>query len=422
MHDDDKMKDYEDKMGDYDYKYSQVAVNYVPVSPALNEGTMCAGCAFFKGGECLAVEGRIEPTGWCNLYAPLPNMIAEETQIGERSFKLTGIFKRPDGFKQSLDDEQTAFKATGNGQWIGVFSNNFVDRENEIITGGAWDRYIARLKMGFVDMPKLVDMHLYPHTVHGYTEDIVHLGHMVVAVGRFTDDELGRKSETYYRKNKHLKFTMSHGFNYLPAARKQLEDGTVIYDDINTFEISVLPEGLALPVNPYTEFEVKELMNEEQRKYFEDKYGDEWVKKNLDPIIEKGKVVAESGVRFKSFADLTEQPQDADKTAADTTSVGDDMLEVLIEGQAETLKAVDITQKAVDKIIDDYNTQIKTLTDLVKQLQAQVNAVPKRVDESTSNIVIDAKADKETKARSEDTEYDPLFPGQFVPIRKGEQS
>jgi hypothetical protein len=357
-------------------KLTQAETNYVPLSAVKNKA--CANCRWFMNDGCFIIDSyEPEPviaTGYCDRWEatpePAPDPIDELAEalteaIGQSgdmvASTLVSVLPTPPvadmskstakTFKQRLSDllkelrpksaiEKAAkqsffiFKdAAGQPHWHAIYTNNFEDREAEILTEKAHDKFIARLDMGLVPMPTLQAWHT-PGSDHGVATCIWRDGHMVHAVGDFMDNDLAKAAIPYYEKQaRHLK--MSHMFETPSWAF----DGKH-YEDYNTVEITTLPPDAA--ANPYTSFEELLSMKErsaEKTAYLEALFG----KDNLAKIdaasddINKGLEAAK--VTFKEFTDVTTPTATPAKTLDINTEKG------LAEAYGDlVLQVADLTQ------------------------------------------------------------------------------
>lgn len=320
-------------------KLTQAEVGYVPLSPSIKNAA-CANCRWFMNDGCFIVDSYdpqpIIATGWCNRHEDDP--VVEEAdpveELAEAIIELvpsmTYEMSKPPHktFKQRLQDllndlrpratpkaQQSFFifkDQNGKPHWHAIYTNNFVDRMDEILTESAHDKFIGRLDMGLVPMPTLQAWHT-PGSDHGVATCIWRDGHMVHAVGDFMDNDLAKEAIPYYEKNA-WRLKMSHAFTTPSWAF----DGTH-YEDYNTIEITTLPPGAE--ANPYTTFEELLSMKErspEKTKFLEDLFG----KDNLAKIdassedINKGLEAAR--VTYKEFTDVTTPTTKPPVTTSDT--------------------------------------------------------------------------------------------------------
>ena len=144
---------------------------------------------------------------------------------------------------------QSGFKTLNENEWIAWYSNNFEDKEHEIVSLAALKDSIEAANNGDYPMPELWFMHL-EGTRHGIAEKLFLIGHFAVAIGKFDseqDNEFVSIMKTWYDTQD--KVTVSQGFFYDP---KKKQKG--VYNWIRTREISSLPDGSE--ANSYTQFQI----------------------------------------------------------------------------------------------------------------------------------------------------------------------
>ncbi len=289
---------------------------------------------------------------------------------------------------KALDDSFTVFKgADGNWHWHAIFTNNFEDLEDEILTEKAHDKYIARLDAGLVPMPTLQRWHT-PGTEHGKATMLWRSGHFVHAVGDFDETPIAEKAIAFYQKNKG-KNKMSHGF----MSPEWAFDGKH-YDDYNTFEITTLPPFAA--ANPFTSFEeIKEMaMTDEKRRDLEAMFGKEFVTGLEAKDTAHGKELEEARVAYKDFAQvLPEKPTPKTETEKSLGVLYGELLEETTE-MLGVVKALAVAIKAKDTQIATVKSETETkftqLQDSIKELRTIVNAPPQRASQSDSTVNTDA--------------------------------
>lgn len=416
-------------------KYSQSEVKY-----GANEGTLnprsqaCSTCRWFHrlyedgqylGHDCQIVDSypsEILPTGWCDQWAKTPQteaavlqtiqpvVIVEdieveiempEMEVGMMAHTpgllerlqdaIKGVFKRP-------DEPFTAFKALGNGKWFAVFSNNFLDRDGEIITEKAWERYVARVQSGFVPMPELWLAHIRG-TKHGQAQWVGQAGHMIWAAGKFDETPVGRAAEKYYKSQQDI--TMSHAFMYPVWAKKRddLPDGVkAVYEDLSVFEITTLHPGEE--ANPFTDFKTLEELeampiSDSERARIKDVFGSE-----ADKVLAKaeaaekaGEVFREIGTAYKSYVDMTAPEESAEKGKVDL--IGGELLGAVLEAQgdvASALKGIEGFTKAVEKAASDKTAALERR---VKELEAlfESTKTARPASEADKTVVNDSSVD-----------------------------
>lgn len=250
-------KQWEIKVHSSDWQYRQNEVNYT-VTPDTGTGQVCANCRFFRRDSaypCAIVKDEPLPIvsgGWCNEWARVRErndfeMIMDSgagTDIGQDAVAAMSVYHT--GF------QVPTAKSTSDIQFIGWWTNNYIDKEREIIANDAIADYVAKANRGDVPMPELWHGHI-AGTRHGIARRLYHVGHFCIATGTFDDpdnNELVQPMKTWYAKMEAERkpVTMSHQFFYDPAQKR---DG--IYYHIEPFEISSLVRDIE--ANPYTFFQ-----------------------------------------------------------------------------------------------------------------------------------------------------------------------
>lgn len=290
----------------------------------------------------------------------------------------------------------------GRYYWHSRHSNNFIDREKEILPESSHIAYEARVDMGLVPPPELWSWHT-GGSRQGVAERVFYDNHIMNAVGVFDDTPEGETARKFYERNAG-KIELSHGFTFPKWA---LKDG--IYEEYNSFEISTLPIGAA--ANPYTTFEEINAMalSDEKRQWLESTLGKERTEKLLAENEKMGKAVEELGAKYKDFADVsaateTETPVEGETPATDEKPKFDtavfaqllsDMLEGqahivdVVEGQGKAIKSIQEANAAALKSVKDENVALKTELD---KLRAELALTPRRASEAKETLVTEADA------------------------------
>jgi len=356
---------------------SQQEVGYTPLSATIGQG--CANCRWHERGACAIIENYpvdIEPTGWCNRWESLTDAmqarltdeeVAEEVEAvpaPEVEPEAVGAAALPPDAPETPEDEEEdpdegegkgvfarlgkmltrallrkdsgliAFKSIGNNHWLGVFTNNFQDKEGEWFSERAIDAYIQRVDTGIVPPPELWLYHV-PGSRLGQAGMVGRVGHFVLAMGEYDNTGAAQRAKAYFMKPRR-KWRMSHGFTF---DEDEFRDG--VYHQFNTFEISVLPAEVA--ANPFTTFEdvtTMKMLDESKLRVLREVLQDE-----ADSVIASlegaSKALEESGINFKDFADANSSSETtAVKVAA--AAVADNIKSLLadtLEGQGEVLQA-----------------------------------------------------------------------------------
>lgn len=280
-------------------------------------------------------------------------------------------------------------------RWIATFSNNFKDRDGEIISEKAWDGYIDRVNSGLVPMPELWMGHI-EGTKHGQADMIFGVGNFVNAVGHFDTPEIGKQSADYARKHGN-KTALSHGFTFPTWALK-----AGIYDVVNVFEISILPPPLVAS-NPFTEFEVTDMkeITPDQQAAMALYFG----KDKADDFIEKRRAMSEdikaASVAFKDFADVPteETPSESPAPEVDAKKPIADLLEALLSDMGELVAAQSAQGKAFKAYQESNATALKSVKDEnvalkseLDKLRAEMALTPRRASEAKETQVDADKA------------------------------
>lgn len=432
-------------------KFTQEEVQYDGNGGALNPRSQaCSTCRWFEardengGVDCHIVDCYPMPitsNAWCNQWAampvyepePLEVVIVEappeapdegtmemstdgrKTTIMGRGLvdKLLNLFKG-----SSTDSEPLGFKDLGDGYYFAPFTNNFKDREGEILSASSHKRYVARVNAGLVPMPELWIHHI-PGTRHGKALYVGMTDHTVFAVGKYDQTPLGQYMQKVYQGLKPGTLAMSHGFKY-PLWAFQNN----VYNEYNSFEHSVLPPGRAS--NPYTPFMAvdseKELtampLSQEQKakiaSTFPGKVG-ETVLGIIGNIEQSEGTLKEIGVEFKDFAEIPTDPQ-KDKAADSTDPASIEAIKAMIpdlyEGQLDLIQLVTTMGKALTAMKGQLDETRKALaltpTPASRSLQTEVKEGKEKTD---------AEADLKKKSGGDSGEVDPAFPGMGIPRR-----
>lgn len=433
---------------------TQRETNYMTVSARLGAGEACASCRWYCDEECRLVEGypaTIEPTGVCDRFEAVPveeipdatllvegDVTVVEVSNEERAAKdgnertgekpatntpggILGAIKSFFGVGGS-EPGSSVFKALGNGIWFAAYTNNLLDLEGEILKEAAHDRYIARVDAKFIPLPQLWHVH-EPATKHGEATHVWRDGHVVIAVGKFDDTPAGRAAEKFYRSRKDGEIELSHGFQY-PKWAKSI-DG--VYEDYSTFEISTIYTKYGRAANPFTSFEEIETMalTEQKKQSIIEFFGKDEAARMFalsEKMATRAKALTDAGVAYKGdFVDLTDTVQKPTPQPEAVKAVMGDVLEgqdMVLTALEQTKAAFETVTKALEAQKAALATREKALDGKIAELQALIDAKPRRVDDGQGNVVTtDPDASKALEAAA-GVEYDPHYPGMQVPLKK----
>lgn len=257
--------------------------------------------------------------------------------------------------------------------WLGWYTNNFKDLEDEIISEYALKDYVDAVRAGEIPYPELWFSHILG-TKHGQASKLWHVGHFVIAGGTFDPEEsnpLVKSMKSWYAKQDLI--TMSHGFMYDPALKMN-----GVYYHLETYEISSLLSGSE--ANPFTKFEVKELMtqktvSEAQRLLLEQELGKDFA----DAVVARAETLGdELRNRGQSFKSLPSQ--DSEGLSIALYAVTKELASVLKASQeAEKNKTGDIDNRltAVETSIGDLGDKVLRMTQAFKDLTKKQPAASK---------------------------------------------
>lgn len=389
----------------------QAGVSYVTVSAT--PGQACANCRWFQSfGDQWTQHPRchlvtdypeaIEPTGRCDRWeegtfnpaqmTPMPVVIVEpetmesEAAVGKQQRTLMErlldlLPKR----KQAAD--ATGFKVVGN-HWLITWSNNFEDRDGEIFTAKAIDKYVARVDMGAVPPPELWVWHT-PGTRIGQAAWVGRHEHFVMAAGTFDETPQAQAAKAYYQRNA-PKTGVSHGFAF-PTDKF---DGKH-YHDFNTFEITLLPRDAE--ANRFTSLEgVKSMaLDEKKRAYLEAAFGKEQAEKILADQEARGKALEEVGVAYKDFVEATDAaPDSAAKEAVDNVEVSiKALIADMIGDSAEDAQQRATAAKAFTALVERVQ-QLEVTTAALKEI---VDLKPRSASADEDTLITNEKLTADVK-------------------------
>lgn len=432
--------------------YPQAEVDYTTNGTQKSpRGQICANCRWFLHGlytNCQIVEPMPEPivlTGWCSeweappvppepdpvpvtvvgFFESQPLLLSEERStggIGEIFNTAKEAVLNMIGRGRGSEDfiKHGGFKAIGGGYWFAGHTNNFEDREKEILTEAAHDKFINRTRMKLVPMPELWFHHIYG-TKHGVAKMIGRAGHMVYSVGKFDDTELGRMMEKEYAKSSAGTWGLSHGFTYPTWAKKGR-----FYEDYNTFEITTLrPEFAANLYTPFISLQELTVMpigeNEQKliRESFPGKAGDMMIER-ANALEKAGEhVKALLGAAYKDYADTRNVAGEDTATKVITPDVSGVLLPQLMESQGDLMTLVGAMEKkhAAELIAMKATIQAQQaeITSLSKALSIPVTPASK----ADSTIVIPTDAERKAaelvlNGKKTGGQIDSIFPGMGI--------
>lgn len=451
---------------------SQIEAGYTPLAVSATQA--CSNCRFFyQNGEggfaCQLIENYPEPivpNGVCNRWEagtmPEPEPLLVEVvgveSTGDAEFRAwaNGAIENIDNISQRIADgsiepvslqpnaleriwegiqekifgKPATFKVLPDGKhWVAYYTNNFKDREEEILSEAAHIKYISRLNMGLLPMPELWFWHI-PGTKHGKALWVDYVDHIVTAVGEFTDDPIGKAFSEHYRKSR-TRYANSHGFYADRAKHYRIVDGVGIWDDYNTFEITVLPTKAA--ANPFTLFTEIDTMtiSPESAAALAGIIGKEHADKIIEEAQKASKEVKDLGVQHKDFTDPATLETPTTDTAA-IEALSKNVAPVLLSmaetqgDMAEVQKAFDLRISAIEKAftnaLAERDARLQALESQNKVLQSELALTPRRASTDASTALktdeqVGGQTQDQLKQRMPGQEYDPFFADMNVPSK-----
>ncbi|KKL61804.1 hypothetical protein LCGC14_2191640, partial [marine sediment metagenome] len=271
--------------------------------------------------------------------------------------------------------------------WIGVYSNAFIDHDDETLSAASHKEFIAHCEAA-QRWPKLQLWHT-PGTEFGETKTIGYADRFTVAMGTI---DKGRE-DVARRLEKSGQLAMSHGFAYDPNDR----DADGVFSRYRTHEISVLPAGMA--ANELTGWS----LNTEEIQMFEGKQRDFFVAalgedetKALEAQLAKASEAAEAeGMAFKDILTAVAAPDPAPEPKPEPKAdpEGDKSTTATMpEGIAEMIKAVNDGFATVTKTLEQHGEAIEELQQSdAEKLAAKIRpiriAVPAGASESDDTVM-----------------------------------
>lgn len=202
--------------------------------------------------------------------------------------------------KESLNGIIVEKDATETYRWIGWVSNNFKDRDGEIIKESAHKEYIAYLDANPGHAPEFWSWHTKGTARESKVDAwLYHKGFLIMS-GPLTDTEAYRLMKAISSDD----VGMSHGFFCI----KDPSDPSVI-TKYRTYEVSDLPLKRAANVWTNIETHLKEVtsMSNEQVEYLKTLVGEDYVEALLEKAEENSEILTELGIESKEIDDAPEQ-------------------------------------------------------------------------------------------------------------------
>lgn len=264
----------------------------------------------------------------------------------------------------------------GENYWLGIVSNNFKDRDGEIITESAHVEYMAYLDANPGKAPELWTWHTpgtgrkARATFWDYADGFTVFG------GALTKAEASA-----YTPGEVL--GMSHGF----SGTKQ---GSLIvrYRD---FEVSELPIDKA--ANPWTDFAtiVKEVstmaFDADKRSYLVKRHGEDYVVALESQLEQTAKVLKDAGVEYKELSEVkVEAVTPVSPVVAAVVEVQPTTPTVDISAVAKELATV-LNLDGLNALLVKQTEQIVTLSATISEQQKQLDKLSATADEQIAKAI-----------------------------------
>lgn len=253
------------------------------------------------------IDKFVEKAEEIRILLGLPPSIEKDKPQPLDEIKLSDwLSSSESGFKVLTLADKEAQPSLQGFDWLGWYTNNFKDLEEEIISEYALRNYVDEVRAGEIPYPELWWYHI-TGTKHGVTSKLWQLGHFVIAAGKFDSEEenpLVKALKQWYAKQNPI--TMSHGFMYDPAMKMN-----GVYYHLETYEITTLRSGSE--ANPYTQFEVNKMatVTDEQQKLLEQELGSEVAALVVERAESYGEELRKRGAAFKSIPPQDDLPMTA---------------------------------------------------------------------------------------------------------------
>ncbi len=305
------------------------------------------------------------------------------------------------------ESNKAVFYRSGDDIWFfGVYSNNFEDKQSDIISEEAHEEFVDWLRTTGVKPP--ITIFHQPH----YPEAIHAVNYMGLVYGKYTPDEYSANLDALYKpfaiakteKVMYLNgFTfvigkvyehkrtlverlmeqsktwgMSHGF--IPVKT----NGNII-EKYRSFEFTLAPNQFVVnqttPIGFISKENLEKMdekmksLSDEERKLVEDLLDGK--AEDLEEATNKAKEIL-SGV-------LASKAEEVDEDVVEDENTEDKkIIEVKATFDTAVLEQLTVTFKAIEGIIGELKTEVSTLAQKVNQLETKLTEVKKTEDEKVA--------------------------------------
>ena len=400
---------------------TQTEAVYVALST--QAGAACANCRWFIGshsdyGGCHIIDNYpldILATGHCNRYdgpvmlsddgytaevagsttEPEPEVETEERAVKEPDKIIYAAPKSGDGIFSGLRDKfrgglkpgTSVLKGMDGKRYILVVtSNSYEDREEETITTDALKEYVSA-KWIADDQYHSDEPLLFWHDDRLKIGDLIWgdtRGPFLVELAREADSPIA-KSIVDYLETATEKWGASHRFAFHKSSRD--DDG--VYHRIYKQETSILPREDAANIATFSGvLNMEDKRGEYLNKMLGLDNAADLLDEGLDTLVAK---LAERGIEHKAVDEPQANATETVEKAADKFAP---LLMQLIDGHVELAEQVDASQtanKALSTENETLHTTLKTMSDRLDALEAQLSARPTIASKDAANVLDESK-------------------------------
>lgn len=313
---------------------------------------------------------------------------ASQSPFGSKAMPKIHAAAKKFGIKVgSKETELRIYKDNqGDWRWLGIFSNNFEDTSEEIITEAAHKEFIVFLDEHPEHAPFFVPWHTLGAARKNRADFWDYVDGFMLIGGKLEADE----AQALQKAQKDAQLGMSHGFFPLEHDPKNEKHIT----KYRTFEVSDLP--LQNAANPFTGINVimKEVamgFNAVKREYLVGQIGEDAVKELEKGLKQGGNILQLLGVPSKEAA-----PSDAEEVEGteEVPAIETDEEPATAEVLATLTKAISdqLGLPALSALLENHDKELKTLAATNKAQAETIKKLTKSDDEKIAEKIAPASS------------------------------
>ena len=295
---------------------------------------------------------------------------APQSPFGDKAMPKIRAAAKKFGIKISGKDMplQIFKDAKGNWRWLGVFSNNYKDHSEEIITEAAHKEFIEFLDANPEQAPLFTPWHTLEAARKHRSDFWDYVDGFMVIGGKLEEDE----AQALFKAAEKTVLGMSHGF-FPQSFDPQDKNAITKY---RSFEVSDLP--LSNAANPWTGISILQKedsmgFKKAKREYLVGLIGEDAVK-GLEDNLKQGKGVLQLlGVPSKEAAPDEPADTQVEETDEETEETEPDMeaVTILAKAMSEQLGLPQLSAmiEKMDKTIQDQGKLIQAQAKEIKELK-----------------------------------------------------